>query len=89
MKIQPLASAFCLMLAGTSATMAQDTPSADGASVYFVNMEDGDTVTSPFKIIFGLSGMRVVPAGTEKENTGHHHLFINRPDLGKGEDGAD
>ncbi len=40
-------------------------------------------------IQFGLRGMGVAPAGTEKEMTGHHHLFINRPPLGEGEDGAD
>ena len=33
--------------------------------------------------------MGVAPAGTEKENTGHHHLLIDRPPLGEGEDGAD
>lgn len=77
------------MIAGTSAVTAQETPSAEGAAVYFVNLEDSATVTSPFKVIFGLSGMGVAPAGTEKENTGHHHLFIDRPDLGMGEYGAE
>ena len=33
--------------------------------------------------------MGVAPAGTEKDNTGHHHLLIDRPPLGLGEDGAD
>jgi hypothetical protein len=28
-------------------------------------------------IQFGLAGMGVAPAGTEKEKTGHHHLIIN------------
>ena len=28
-------------------------------------------------IVFGLEGMGVAPAGTDKENTGHHHLLIN------------
>ena len=89
MKTNILASIISLMLAGTSTVMAQSTPSAEGATVYFVNLEDGATVTSPFKVIFGLSGMGVAPAGTEKENTVHPQRFINRPDLGKGEDGAD
>ncbi len=68
---------------------AQETPAPDDASVYFVNIEDGATVTSPVTVVFGLSGMGVAPAGTEKENTGHHHLLINRPPLGKGEFGAE
>lgn len=73
----------------TVSSHAGETPSATDAKVYFVNLKDGDTVTAPFKVIFGLSGMGIAPAGVEAENTGHHHLFINRPPLGQGEDGAD
>ena len=56
---------------------AGETPSPEGAKVYFVNLSDGDTVKSPVFIQFGLSGMGIAPAGVEKENTGHHHLIIN------------
>ncbi|EEB72294.1 twin-arginine translocation pathway signal [Ruegeria sp. R11] len=59
------------------------TPSPDGASVYFVSPKDGDIVSSPVTVVFGLRGMGVAPAGTEKENTGHHHLLIDRPPLGE------
>ena len=45
--------------------------------VYFINLEDGDRVESPFLIQFGLSGMGIAPAGTNRANTGHHHLLIN------------
>ncbi|GAB5448780.1 DUF4399 domain-containing protein [Gymnodinialimonas sp.] len=69
--------------------MAQDTPSVEGAEVYFVNLEDGATISSPATIVFGLSGMGVAPAGVEREGTGHHHLFLNRPPLGEGEEGAE
>ncbi len=65
------------------------TASNPDAQLYFVNLEDGDTVASPVTVVFGLSGMGVAPAGTEKEMTGHHHLLIDRPPLGQGEDGAD
>jgi hypothetical protein len=47
------------------------------AAVYFINLEDGSTVKSPFKIQFGLSAMGVAPAGVEKMGTGHHHLLID------------
>jgi hypothetical protein len=47
------------------------------ATVYFINLKDGDTVTSPFKVQFGLTGMGVAPAGVDKEKTGHHHLLID------------
>ena len=60
----------------------------EGASVAFLNVSDGDTVTSPVTIQFGLTGMGVAPAGiTEKENVGHHHLLINRAPFGEGEYG--
>ena len=76
-------------LIAASPALAGETPTPDGAKVYFVGLEDGATVSSPLTVHFGLSGMGVAPAGTEKENTGHHHLLIDRPPLGEGEDGAD
>ncbi len=51
------------------------------ATVYFININDGDVVESPVFIQFGLSGKGVAPAGIAKENTGHHHLLINVDDL--------
>lgn len=73
--------------AGTA--LAGETPSNPGAKSYFVNIKDGDVVSSPVKIIFGLEGMGVAPAGTDKEHTGHHHIFIDRAPLGEGPDGKD
>ena len=49
--------------------------------VYFINLEDGDRVESPFLIQFGLSGMGIAPAGIDRSNTGHHHLLINVDDI--------
>ena len=49
--------------------------------VYFINLEDGDRLESPFLIQFGLSGMGIAPAGTDRSNTGHHHLLINVDDI--------
>jgi hypothetical protein len=54
-----------------------ETASPPGAAVYFINLKDGDTVTSPFKVQFGLSGMGVAPVGTQTPNAGHHHLLID------------
>jgi len=53
------------------------TPSAKGAAAYIISPANGEVVTSPVKVVFGLSGMGVAPAGTEKKNTGHHHLLVN------------
>jgi Domain of unknown function (DUF4399) len=52
-----------------------------GATVYFVNLKNGDTVSSPLLVQFGLRGIGVAPAGIEKENTGHHHLLIDVAEL--------
>ncbi|GIL01075.1 MAG: hypothetical protein BroJett030_09740 [Alphaproteobacteria bacterium] len=79
------------MLLGATAASASagETPSPGGARVYFVNLDDGDTVTGPVTVVFGLTGMGVAPAGVEAENTGHHHLLVDRPALGEGPDGAE
>jgi hypothetical protein len=56
---------------------AGETPAPEGAGVYFINIKNGDTLSNPVTIRFGLKGMGVAPAGTEKKHTGHHHLIIN------------
>ena len=61
----------------SAAALAGETPAPAGASVYFINIKNGDTLSNPVTIRFGLKGMGVAPAGTEKEHTGHHHLIIN------------
>lgn len=78
----------CAILLSSQA-FAGDTPSPEGASVYFINLQSGDAVEAPFVVQFGLSGMGVAPAGTEKDNTGHHHILINRPPLGEGAEDAE
>jgi hypothetical protein len=54
-----------------------ETAAPPNAAVYIISPKDGDTVTVPFKVQFGLSGMGVAPAGVDKPNTGHHHLIID------------
>lgn len=71
-------AAAALMLPLAGAAFAQDrTASPEGAAAYIVSPADGDTVSSPVTVVFGLNGMGVAPAGTEAENTGHHHLLID------------
>jgi hypothetical protein len=62
---------------------ASDTPAPKGAKVYFINLKDGDTVSSPVLVQFGLKGMGIAPAGVEFPDTGHHHLLVDQaaPDL--------
>jgi hypothetical protein len=71
-----LALVAVVAVAGLNSAFAQ-TPSPAGAKVYIINLKDGQEVTSPFLVQFGLSGMGVAPAGVEKPNTGHHHLLID------------
>ena len=59
------------------------TPSPDGARVFFISPGDGETVSSPVSIEFGIEGMSVVAAGDATPHSGHHHLIVNAelPDL--------
>ncbi len=56
---------------------SERTPSPAGAKVMILEPADGATVKSPVTVKFGVEGMEVVPAGTDKPNSGHHHLFID------------
>ena len=89
MKLITKALIFVSSIYLVSPALAGETASPADARVYFVNLLDGDQVTAPISVIFGLSGMGVAPAGTEKANTDHLHLLVDRPALGQGEDGAD
>jgi hypothetical protein len=53
------------------------TASAPGAEVYFVDVKDGAVIRADDVIHFGLKNMGVAPAGSERENSGHHHLLID------------
>jgi hypothetical protein len=66
-----------VLMIGAPATVLGETAAPPNASVYIISPKDGDTVTNPFKVQFGLSGMGVAPAGVDKPNTGHHHLLID------------
>lgn len=68
-------SAF--LAAGAAFADGHRSPAPEGASAYILLPADGATVSNPVTIVFGLEGMGVAPAGTEVENTGHHHLLIN------------
>lgn len=72
------AAAFVILtLAGCGDSGPTRTPSAPGAKVFFVEPKDGAEVTAPVKVTFGIEGMEVAPAGTEKEHSGHHHVLID------------
>ena len=60
------------------------TASVEGARVFFISPADGDIVSSPVRIEFGIEGMTVVPAGDDTPHSGHHHLLIDTglPEMG-------
>ncbi|MEM1433347.1 MAG: DUF4399 domain-containing protein [Pseudomonadota bacterium] len=66
--------------ADTSPTAALRSPAPEGAMAYIIEPADGATVTSPLRVLFGLRGMGVAPAGHDAKHSGHHHLLINEPD---------
>ncbi len=65
--------------AGHPDDAGEKSPAPYNARVYFITPADGDTLTSPVTVRFGLEGMGVAPAGVNKANTGHHHLIIDAP----------
>ena len=57
------------------------------AEVFIISPKNGEEVSSPVEVIFGLKGMGIAPAGVNFPNSGHHHLLINLnelPDLKSG-----
>ncbi len=52
-------------------------PAPTDAGVYILRPANGEIVSSPLRVIFGLQNMGVAPAGVQRENTGHHHLLID------------
>ena len=55
------------------------TPSPAGAAEYFIGLKDGDTIPTKVTLHFGLRGMGVAPAGSDRANSGHHHLIVDAP----------
>lgn len=52
--------------------------------VFFVSPASGDSVTNPVKLVFGVSGMDIEPAGAVVEGKGHHHILIDGTFIEKG-----
>lgn len=77
MRSRQLSALAGVALFALSALVWAGSPAPEGAKVYFISPADGETVSSPVTVRFGLSGMGVAPAGTAKDHTGHHHLLID------------
>ncbi len=47
------------------------------AKVFFVEPKDGAVISGPVKVVMGVKGIEIAPAGTETPHTGHHHILID------------
>ena len=65
------------LLTGLAVAQVPKTKGTDTAEAYFLSPKDGETVSSPFTVRFGLKGMGIAPAGVNHPNTGHHHLLVD------------
>ena len=65
---------------GACATASQPKP-----RVFFVEPQDGATVSQDVKVVMGIEGMEIKLAGDLTPDTGHHHLIIDAPMIAEGE----
>ncbi len=77
MALRRLIPILAVMMAGTVSAQDAYTPAPDDAEVYFIEPKDGATVSGPVRVVFGLRGMGVAPAGIAAPKTGHHHLLVD------------
>jgi hypothetical protein len=52
-------------------------PAPPGAVAYLIEPADGATVMNPVRVVFGLKGFGVAPAGVDRNDAGHHHLLVD------------
>ena len=52
-------------------------PAPPGAMAYIIEPADGASVTTPVRVVFGLKGFGVAPAGVDRADAGHHHLLVD------------
>jgi hypothetical protein len=71
------ALATTIFALGALSGCAPMSPAAPARAVSLLEPANGATVSSPFKVRFGVQGLAVAPAGDIVANSGHHHLLIN------------
>lgn len=75
-----LSSVIAVILLLVATAIAQGHTPPPGARVYFIGLQDGAMVQSPFMVKFGIESFGITPAGTngkERHTAGHHHLLID------------
>ncbi|MEX0606349.1 MAG: DUF4399 domain-containing protein [Marinobacter sp.] len=65
----------------TETTSTERSSAPSDAEITIMSPEDGASVGSPVTVKFGLEGMEVAEAGSDQENSGHHHLLVDLDEL--------
>ncbi|WP_223517907.1 DUF4399 domain-containing protein [Pseudomonas sp. GL-B-19] len=81
MKTFMFRAALAGLLMGVSVLASAATPAPKGAEVFFVDLENGDTVPQTVIVKFAVENISLAPAGNTTKNTGHHHLLIDVDEL--------
>ncbi len=53
--------------------------------VFFSEPKDGAEIKGTVKVVMGVEGIEIKPAGEVVEGTGHHHLLINQDLMAAGQ----
>src|ERR1051326_2150967 len=65
----------------TMSTNVPELPAVpEGAKVFFKNLKDNETVSSPVKVKMGVDKMKVDTTGPVVAASGHFHIFIDAED---------
>lgn len=75
----PVASEVIRVVVDPATVQKTRSPAPTDAKVFFVGLADGARLAPKSTVQFGISGMEIAPAGTQKAHTGHHHLLIDTP----------
>lgn len=67
-----------------TAAVTDTTAILPGQKVFFVNLTDGQEISLPYVVKFGVSGMEVEPAQGVNPNKGHHHLLVDKESVPSG-----
>lgn len=66
---------------GMNNSNVPDVPAVpDGAKVFFKNLKNDATISSPFKVLMGVDKMKVDTSGPIVAGSGHFHIFVDAED---------
>jgi hypothetical protein len=64
----------------SSSNMMEEPAVPEGAKVFFKNIKNGATISSPFKVEMGVDKMKVDTVGPVVVGSGHFHIFVDAED---------